>query len=88
MEFPIYFAPNSSFWFTNQETKLPLCWLCNSFPRTGDQALLLLPDFRIWGGGTALILESVRGEQGMTEVALPSNRHSGSELLNFLSLNS
>lgn len=55
MEFPIYFIPNSSFQFTNQETKFPLCWLYNSCPRTGDQALLLLPDFmRYFAGGYSL----------------------------------
>lgn len=56
-------------------------------------ALQLLP--KNWWSGSApfprfqdLISESVRGDQGMTEVALPSHRHSDSELLNFLSLKS
>lgn len=38
--------------------------------------------------GTTLISESVKGHQGTTGVALPPNRHSDFELLNFFSLKS
>lgn len=39
-------------------------------------------------GHTGLISESVQGEQDTTKVALLFHRHSGSELLNYLSLKS